>query len=276
MSLMKITDYPKQVHRGKESAEYQSILDVLSKGINGIDIAYGDDIYQRIALFLPDKPNGIVLVYIHGGRWSYGFKESAAFMAPTLNSAGITLASVGHRLFPNLYKSGISDLSTGIDWLVKYVGKYGVNMNKLFISGHSSGGHYAAQLSVTRDWLDKFKLPYDLISGCLPISGVYDLTEKGYKGEGRPPCLAVDSDGAFESPMFRMDNFIVPFLITYGTHDYSFLIPQAKEFYALINKYGGIAEILELEGKNHFTVHCEGAASDGEWTNRAIKWIKQH
>ena len=149
-------------------------------------------------------------------------------------------------------------------------------MNKLFISGHSSGGHYAAQLSVTRDWLDKFKLPYDLISGCLPISGVYDLTEKGYKGVGRPPCLAVDSDGVFESPMFRMDNFIVPFLITYGTHDYSFLIPQAKEFYALINKYGGKAEILELEGKNHFTVHYEGAASDGEWTNRAIKWIKQH
>ena len=59
-------------------------------------------------------------------------------------------------------------------------------------------------------------------------------------------------------------------------HDYSFLIPQAKEFYALINKYGGKAEILELEGKNHFTVHYEGAASDGEWTNRAIKWIKQH
>ncbi len=62
MSLMKITDYPKQVHRGKESAEYQSILDALSKGINGIDNAYGDDIYQRIALFLPDKPHGIVLV----------------------------------------------------------------------------------------------------------------------------------------------------------------------------------------------------------------------
>ena len=276
MSLMKITDYPKQFQRGKESADYQSVVDKLSQGINGIDIAYGEDIYQRIALFVPEKPNGIVLVYIHGGRWSYGFKESAAFMAPTFNSAGITLASIGYRLYPNRYKSGISDVSTAIDWLVKYLGEYGVDINKLFISGHSSGGHYAAQLSVTYDWLDKHKLPYDLLSGCLPISGVYDLTEKGYKGEGRPPCLPDGSDGVFESPMFRMDKLIIPFLITYGSNDYSFLIPQAKEFALSISEHGGEAETLELQGKNHFTVHCEGAASDGEWINRAITWIRQH
>ena len=43
-----------------------------------------------------------------------------------------------------------------------------------------------------------------------------------------------------------------------------------------VNEHGGEAETLVLEGKNHFTVHCDGAASDGEWINRAIDWIKQH
>ena len=114
----------------------------------------------------------MVLIYIHGGRWSYGFKESAAFMAPTLNSVGITLASVGHRLYPNRYNSGILDVSTAINWLVKYLGEYGVDINKLFISGHSFWGSLCGTIISypTIGWMN-LKLPYDLLSGCLPIFG---------------------------------------------------------------------------------------------------------
>jgi len=276
MPLMRIEDYPPQPPRAEASAAYQQIVNDLSYGIEGIDVAYGDDIYQHIALFVPEAPNGTVLAYIHGGRWTYGYKESAAFMAPAFNAAGVTFASIGHRLHPHLYDAGFADVSRAIAWLSNNVSEHGGDSQRIFVSGHSSGGHYAAQLAATRDWQAREGVSRDVIRGCLPISGVYDLTPEGYQGEGRSPCLADGEEGRDKSPVFRLQETPPPFLITWGSEDYPFLIPQAKAFAEAVGDAGGEAETLELTGKTHFTVHSEGATADGAWTQRALAWIEAH
>lgn len=276
MPLMRIEDYPPQPPRNAASQEYHRTVSELSYGIDGTDVAYGDDIYQHIAIFAPPNPNGTLLAYIHGGRWSYGYKESAAFMAPAFNAAGITFASIGHRLYPHRYDAGFADVSRAIAWLAGNVASYGGAADLIYVSGHSSGGHYAAQLAVTRDWQSREGVSRDIIRGCLPISGVYDLRRDGYKGETPPPCLADDSDGYSESPMFRIRDTPPPFLITWGSEDYPFLIPQAKDFAQAVADAGGVADTLELAGKTHFTVHSDGARADGPWTRRALAWIAEH
>ncbi len=276
MPLMRIEDYPPQPPRAEASEAYQQTVNRLSEGIDGIDVAYGEDIYQHIALFVPDAPNGTVLAYIHGGRWSYGYKESAAFMAPAFNDAGIIFASIGHRLFPHRYDAGFADVSRAIGWLAQNIAGYGGDAERIFVSGHSSGGHYAAQLAVTRDWQAREGVSRDIIRGCLPISGVYDLAVEGYQGEGRPPCISEGGDGLQESPLYRLDEAPPPFLVTWGSEDYAFLIPQAQTFAEAVGNAGGAAETLELAGKTHFTVSNEAAAGDGEWTKRALDWIAGH
>ncbi len=276
MPLMRIEDYPPQPPRAEASQAYQQVVNKLSYGIEGIDVAYGDDIYQHIALFVPDAPNGSVLAYIHGGRWTYGYKESAAFMAPAFNAAGITFASIGHRLHPHLYDAGFADVSRAIAWLSNHVSDHGGDSGRIFVSGHSSGGHYAAQLAATRGWQAREGVSRDVIRGCLPISGVYDLTPEGYQGEARPPCLPDGDEGREKSPVFRLQETPPPFLLTWGGDDYPFLIPQARAFAQAVGDAGGEAETLELPGKTHFTVHYEGAAADGVWTRRALDWIAAH
>lgn len=276
MPLMRIEDYPPQPPRAAASEAYQQAVTKMSYGIEGIDVPYGDDIYQHIALFVPENPNGTVLAYIHGGRWSYGYKETAAFMAPAFNAAGIIFASIGHRLYPHRYDAGFADVSRATAWLSNNISDYGGDSQKLFMSGHSSGGHYAAQLAVTRDWQAREGVSQDVIRGCLPISGVYDLTADGYKGEGRPPCLEEGGDGRAESPQYRMQETPPPFLVTWGGDDYPFLIPQGKAFAEAVTEAGSPAETLELSGKTHFTVHSDGAAGDGAWTERALAWIEVH
>ncbi len=273
MPLMRIEDYPPQPPRAEASQAYQQTVNELSYGVDGIDVAYGDDIYQHIALFVPEAPNGQMLAYIHGGRWSYGYKESAAFMAPAFNDAGIIFASIGHRLFPNKYEAGFADVSRAIGWLSNHASDYGGDSQRIFVSGHSSGGHYASQLAVTRDWQSREGIARDVIRGCLPISGVYDLTEEGYRGQEPPPCLPEGADGRQESPLHRIKDKPPPFLITWGSDDYPFLIPQAQQFAQAVEDAGGEAETLELAGKTHFTVHSEGAAGDGAWTQKALSWI---
>jgi acetyl esterase/lipase len=216
MPLMNIEEYPPQAPRPEASEAYLKRVLEQCRGIDGIDVAYGEDIYQHIALFVPDAPNGTVLAFIHGGRWSYGYKETAAFMAPAFNTAGIIFASIGHRLFPNRYADGFADVSRAIGWLAKNVADYGGDAQRIFVSGHSSGGHYAAQLAATRDWQAGEGVSREVIRGCLPISGVYDLTTEGYKGEGRPPCIEEGGDGFAESPVNRLKETPPPFSLPGG------------------------------------------------------------
>lgn len=266
MGLMRIEDYPPQAPRAEASADYHRIVTGLCAGIDGIDAAYGDDVYQHVALFVPPQPSGRVLAYIHGGRWSYGYKEYAAFMAPPLNDAGIILASIGHRLVPAVdFSGGFADINAGIGWVRNNVAAYGGDPDNLFVAGHSSGGHYAAM----------YALQTGGVRGVAPISGVYDLSASGYPQDNSPPCLAEGSDGRAESPIYNI-GAPPPFFVTWGSDDYDFLIPQTGRFAAALEEAGGDVERLECAGKTHFSVSHDACAPGGEWMRAVIDWMARH
>jgi acetyl esterase/lipase len=267
MSLMRIEDYPPQAPRAAASAEYHRIVTGLCAGIDGIDVAYGNDVYQHVALFVPERPSGQVLAYVHGGRWSYGYKEYAAFMALPLNAAGIVLASIGHRLVPNVdFHGGFADVNAGIGWVRDNIAKYGGDPENLFVAGHSSGGHYAAM----------YALKTGGVRGAAPISGVYDLSASGFPAGSAPPCLPAGSDGRIESPVYSIAAPPPPFLVTWGSEDYDHLIPQARHFAQALESMGGDVERLECAGKTHFSISHDSCAAGGEWTIAVIDWMARH
>ena len=62
----------------------------------------------------------------------------------------------------------------GVAWIYKNVASFGGDANRLYIGGHSSGGHLCGVTLVT-DWQKEFGLPADIIKGGLCMSGMYDL-----------------------------------------------------------------------------------------------------
>lgn len=276
MTLLRREDYPDQLPRPEPILAHQQELWKKSRDVEGTDIAWGDDIYQRIAIYPAPQPTGAVFAFIHGGRWTSGHKEAMAFMAPGFHAAGVTFASLGHRLAPNSYDEGFPDLCNGLACLSANVDRFGGDPNLIFVGGHSSGGHYAAQLSVTRDWQARHGLARDVIKGCLPVSGVYDVSSDADFADWPPPCLKEGDDGREKSPQYRIAEPPPPFLVTWGGEDYPFLIPQAKEFAKALADGGGEVESLEFPGLTHFTVLGEGADPSGPWTTRATAWISEH
>lgn len=273
MPLLRREDYPDQLPRPEPILAFQNELWDRSRDVAGVDIAWGDDIYQHISIYPAPKPSGQIFAFIHGGRWTSGHKEAMAFMAPVFHEAGITFASLGHRLAPHTYDESFPDLCNGIACLAANADRHGGDPQRIFIGGHSSGGHYAAQLAVTRDWQARHGLSRDVIKGCLPISGVYDLMEAAYSGDWPPPCLKEGDDGREKSPQHRLAETPPPFLVAWGSDDYDFLIPQAKTFSASLADAGCSVETIELAGKTHFSVLGEGAEPGGEWSARAAAWI---
>ena len=276
---MKIDDYPPQEPTPAFAAEYAAEVKRRSE-VPHEDIAYGDDIYQRVAVFAPapGTASGTVLAAIHGGGWTSGYKEWMAFQAPAFNAAGVLFISIGYRLAPtHAFPAGYDDVRHGIAWIHANAAGYGGDPKRLFVTGHSAGGHYAALMAVKRDWQAELGLPRDVIHGWLPVSGVFDFTE----GSGlsmRPRFLGPEDSGSEvpASPIHQIDGVPPPALLAHGEKDFPHLCAQAEAMEAELKRIGADIERIVLPGRTHFTAHLAAGEEDGPWVKPALDWMAGH
>ncbi len=273
---MRPDDYPPQEPFSEVARRYHDMVTRLGEGIMGAVFAYGDDPYQSLAIYAPKAPSGTVLAFVHGGGWTNGYKEWMAFMAPAFTAAGVVFVSIGYRLAPrHLFPAGFDDTKRAIAWLHTSVAEHGGDPARLFIGGHSAGGHYTSLAAVRRDWQRHLGLPADVIRGCLPISGVF-LFGEGAGLSMRPRFLGDEANDLAASPMRHIGTAPPPFLIACGDGDFPHLVRQAGEMTAALEAASGDAELVELTGRDHFTASAAGGEPDGPWVPRALDWMARH
>jgi len=155
-----------------------------------LDLPYHTGERHKLNLVLPetDKPFPIVM-WIHAGAWSFGGRENETALGVRLAERGIGFAAISHRLTsgawmdPKLPKEGvrhpahIEDCARAFAWLHKNIKARGGDPGRLFVSGHSSGGHLSALLAMDPRYLEAHDLPVTTIRGAIPIGGAYDLAK---------------------------------------------------------------------------------------------------
>jgi acetyl esterase/lipase len=247
----------------------------LGAGIEGEEIAYGADPYQRLAVFRAPKPNGSVLIFWHGGGWTGGYKEWMSFMAPAFTAAGVTFVTAGYRLAPqHVFPAGLEDCADAVAKVHAECRRFGGNPARIFIGGHSAGGHYAALLAVTQGWRAKRHLPRDMVKGCLPISGVYRFGE-GAGLSMKPRFLGTDPAAErAASPIHNIET-APPFLLAHGDKDFPHLTKQAEAMEAVLRKASGAVERIVLAGRDHFSASHAGGEADGPWVPKALDWMSR-
>ena len=258
---MKLADYPPQEPLSEAGQRYGDECWRRSEGIRYEEHAFGPDPYQRLAVFAPPQPDGRVLLFWHGGGWTSGYKEWMGFMAPSFTAAGVTFVSAGYRLAPqHAFPAGLDDCLAALAWVRERVSE------RIFIGGHSAGGHYAALIAARGGGR--------LTSGCLPISGVYEFGD----GSGltiRPRFLGDDPDNdRLASPRHQLQTPLPPFLLAYGTEDFPHLISQAERFVDAVRAAGGEATGLPLQGRTHFTASYAGGEPHGPWVPAALAFMR--
>ncbi len=265
---MKTESYPPQEPLSPLGAKYHDRVLTLGQGIEGEEAAYGADPYQSLAIFRAAKPVGTTLVFFHGGGWTNGYKEWMAFMAPALNEQGVTLVNAGYRLAPqHVFPTGFEDCADAVAWVLKHTG------DRVFVGGHSAGGHYAALLAVTGGWRRARGLRADALAGCLPVSGVYRFGE-GSGLSQRPRFLGTAADEA-ASPLRQLQPAACPpFYLTWGEKDFPHLQTQAAEFAQALRAANVPVQTEMLPGADHFdaSVAC---GEHGGWPARVARWMHQ-
>ena len=105
-----------------------------------LDIAYGPDERQKLDVY-PPEPSGAtpvpVLMFMHGGYWVVGHKDTLGFMAPPITSAPAVLVTAGYRLAPGVkYPVQVDDCRTALKWVFENIAKYGGDTDRIFVGGH--------------------------------------------------------------------------------------------------------------------------------------------
>src|SRR5580704_13410235 len=144
-----------------------------------LDVPYGDDFWQRIDIYLPAQP-GLrdlpVLLFLHGGGWSNGYKEWMGFMAPCFTDLPAIFVSVGYRLLPDArFPAPLDDTVAALAWVHANIARHGGSPDRLFIGGHSAGGHLSALATLDHQRLAAAGLPGGVVKACFPVSAVFNF-----------------------------------------------------------------------------------------------------
>ena len=251
-----------------------------------LDVPYGSEPGETLDVFAAPTPAGRgqgrppsagapVLVLIHGGWWRSLDKADHSFIAPPFVQAGALVVLPNYALCPAVGIAQIALQTTrALAWAWRHAAQHGGDPARIFVIGHSAGGHLAAML-LCCDWPAVHPdLPPGLLAGAMSISGVFDLAPLR-----RTPFLQADlrltsADVRRLSPA-RFARPPGPLLALVGADESAEVLRQNQ----LIRRRWGARSVpvcQALPGLNHFTVLHDLADPAGTAHRQALQLMGLH
>lgn len=167
-----VPDHPAHIARWQKASE-----EARAKLSPRLDLTYGAHPLETLNFFPAQHPGRPIVVFIHGGYWQAMDKADCDFVALGLGQPlDANVANLNYPLGPEARMDRIAaSLRRALLWLWREAAALGADGTRIYVTGHSAGGHMAALAALT-DWraLDA-RAPADLVKGGLAISGIYDL-----------------------------------------------------------------------------------------------------
>ncbi|WP_232787141.1 MULTISPECIES: alpha/beta hydrolase [unclassified Planococcus (in: firmicutes)] len=149
------------------------------------DLRYHASDNAFLDLYFPKEATGPlpVILWIHGGGFIGGSKDSRQDYGMTLANAGYLVANIDYALAPGqLYPGPVIQANEALKFLNGSAAKYGGDMERIFVGGDSAGAQIASQLAAlqsTPALAETMALTPALASeqlrGALLFCGLYDM-----------------------------------------------------------------------------------------------------
>jgi arylformamidase len=218
-------------------------------------LAYGPTSIETLDLYATKAVGAPVNVFVHGGAWRTGVAKDNAAQAEMLVNAGAHLAVLD---FNNVIETG-GDLMTmadqirrGVAWVCKNARSFGGDPERVYISGHSSGGHWVGVL-LTTDWQKDFGMPPTMIKGGVAGSGMFDLKPVRLSARSNYVKFTDEVEETLSSQR-HLDKLMAPVALVYGTAETPEFQRQSRDFAAAVKAAGKPVTLSVMEGYNHFEV----------------------
>jgi arylformamidase len=219
--------------------------------------AYGPTPVEALDLYPAKNPNAPIFVFIHGGAWRSGEAKNYGFPAELFVNAGVNYIALDFTSVDAANGDiGImaDQVRRAVAWTFKNAASFEGDPSRLYIGGHSSGGHLCGVTLVT-DWQNDFGLPQDMVKGGLCMSGMYDM--KPVRLSKRSSYVKfTDAMEELMSSQRHIEKLRAPIIVTYGTNETPEFQRQNRDFAAAVKAAGKPVELVEALNYGHFEM-CE-------------------
>jgi arylformamidase len=217
--------------------------------------AYGPSAIEGLDVFTTKVPNAPVNVFIHGGAWRTGLAKNYHYPAEMFVNAGAHLVVVD---FINVLEANgdlmpmARQVRSAVAWVYRNAASFGGDPERLYVSGHSSGGHLAGVV-LTTDWPKDFGLAPTVVKGGVFGSGMYDLKPVRLSKRSAYVTFTDAMEHAL-SAQRHLDKLNAPVALVHGTEETPEFQRQSRDFVAAVRAAGKPVSLAVMEGYNHFEV----------------------
>ena len=240
------------------------------------DVIYGRKFGTALTLdvFQPAKPNGIGILWMVSGGFFSGHENISPGSYQPLLERGYTVFAVVHGSQP---KYTIMEIERDIHRAVRFVrynaAKYGVDPNRLGITGGSAGGHLSLTIGTqggpgdpnARDPVVRESSAVQCVACFYPPTDFLNWSKEGDDGVGFGPTVKHQAAfgprsyspedrkllGREISPIYFVTARMAPALVMHGDADTEVPLYQAKMFEKRCEETGAPYKLIIKPGKGH-------------------------
>jgi acetyl esterase/lipase len=247
----------------------------------------------------PTQPNGLGVALMVSGGWRSGKAgDFPAWMAAPLLRRGYTVFPVCHVSQPDsTVMEIIEDMHRGIRFIRHHAADYGIDPDRLGVTGGSAGGHLSLMLATrggpgpanAPDPVDRASSAVQAVAIFYPVTDLLNLgTSTENLGDGGPPKSFIKAFGPQStnlptwkvlgrdcSPIYHLTTNLPPTLIYHGDADTLTPLEQSLSFQRKAHDLGRTVEIVVHPGGTHgwltmvFDIRAFGAWFDQHLQPRA-------
>lgn len=237
------------------ASEVVNLLTTRSGYSVSANIPYGTDPRQTYDLYVPDGAVSTtpLVVFIHGGSWDTGSKDTYRFVGQALTAEGFIVAIPEYRLYPQVtFPAFVEDAAKAFaaidDAARSGTGGLPAGRHPTALMGHSAGAEIAALLAFDERYLAAAGSSRTRLSAFVGLAGPYDflpLTDERYK-RIFPPSLRERSQ-----PVNYADGSGPPTLLIHGTADKTVEPKNSVSMARAIERAGGAVTLRLFDGVDH-------------------------
>ena len=258
------------------------------------DVAYvaGGGGKQQLDLYLPATTGFPTVLLIHGGSLQAGDRRESPFpeVGKAFQRAGVACAVMSYRLQgESPWPAQPQDAAAAFAWLKKNIASRGGDPRKVFVMGHSSGGHLTALIASDPQFLRAHALSPNDVAGAIPMGVILFDKETVDAMEAAPPERLQRAFAGPFRPYGNIEGFKKAWPYSHvGAHLPRFLIvmgdaerfqppilARAEEFANAARKHGISVRIEVLPDRTHNSAIAKMVEANDPAMRVVLEFIQQ-
>lgn len=214
-------------------------------------------ITPKLNVFTPRKSSEEklpVLIFMYGGNWNSGSKDTYGFFGRNFAKKDVITVIPDYTLSPEAnYDDMAQQTAQAIKWTRAHIEEFNGDPNRIYLTGHSAGGHLAALATMNPKYdIDPANISGIILNDAAGLDMYNYLQKDPPKAENNYLTTWTDNPETWKeaSPIYFINENTPPLMIYIGSKTYPSIKSGNREFINALKPFQPNVEPIVLPKKH--------------------------